>query len=98
MAFVLRRLAASVPVVFGITVVAFVLIHLVPGDPARAMLFGSNAGPEQIQALREQLGLTDPLWRQYLTFLGQLVHGDLGTSYVTNTPVTQELLSRTPST
>jgi peptide/nickel transport system permease protein len=98
MTFVLRRLAASVPVVFGITVVAFVLIHLVPGDPARAMLFGSNASPEQIQALREQLGLTQPLWQQYLTFMGQLLRGDLGTSYVTNSPVAQELLSRTPST
>ncbi|MCW2636473.1 MAG: Peptide/nickel transport system permease protein [Blastococcus sp.] len=97
-AFVFRRLVASVPVMIGITAIAFVLIHLVPGDPARAMLFGSNASPEQVQALREHLGLTKPLWQQYVTFIGQLLHGDLGTSYVTSSPVAQELLSRTPST
>jgi len=98
MGFVLRRLAASVPVIFGITVVAFLLIHLVPGDPAQAILFGSNATPEQIDALRDQLGLNAPLWQQYLTFLNQLLHGDLGTSFVTHNSVAHELLSRTPST
>jgi peptide/nickel transport system permease protein len=98
MAFVLRRLVASVPVVLGVTVVAFVLIHLVPGDPAQAILFGSNASPQQIADLREQLGLTQPLWQQYLSFLGQLAHGNLGTSYVTHNSVAHELLSRTPST
>jgi peptide/nickel transport system permease protein len=98
MAFVLRRLVASIPVVLGVTVVAFVLIHLVPGDPAQAILFGSNASPQQIADLREQLGLTQPLWQQYLSFLNQLVHGNLGTSYVTHNSVAHELLSRTPST
>jgi peptide/nickel transport system permease protein len=98
MAFVLRRLLASIPVVVGITVLAFLLIHLVPGDPAQAMLFGSNASPEQIQQLRDQLGLTRPLWHQYATFLGELLHGDLGTSYVTHNPVAHELISRAPST
>lgn len=98
MGFVLRRLAASIPVVVGITVVAFLLIHMVPGDPAQAILFGSNASPEQIAELRTRLGLDQPLWQQYLTFLNQLLHGDLGTSYVTNNPVASELLSRTPST
>nr|WP_294696431.1 ABC transporter permease [uncultured Friedmanniella sp.] len=98
MGFVLRRLAASVPVVLGITVVAFLLIHMVPGDPAQAILFGSNASPEQIADLRAQLGLDQPLWQQYLGFMGQLLQGDLGTSYVTNNPVADELLSRTPST
>jgi peptide/nickel transport system permease protein len=98
MTFVLRRLLASIPVVIGITIIAFLLIHLVPGDPAQAMLFGSNASPEQIDALRNQLGLTQPLWQQYLDFVGQLLHGDLGTSYVTHNPVAYELVSRTPST
>jgi peptide/nickel transport system permease protein len=98
MSFVLRRLLASIPVVIGITIIAFLLIHLVPGDPAQAMLFGSNASPEQIDQLRNQLGLTQPLWQQYLDFVGQLLHGDLGTSYVTHNPVAYELVSRTPST
>jgi peptide/nickel transport system permease protein len=98
MSFVLRRLLASIPVVIGITIIAFLLIHLVPGDPAQAMLFGSNASPEQIDQLRNQLGLTQPLWQQYLDFVGQLLHGNLGTSYVTHNPVAYELVSRTPST
>jgi peptide/nickel transport system permease protein len=98
MTFVLRRLLASIPVVIGITIVAFLLIHMVPGDPAQAMLFGSNASPDQVQELRVQLGLTEPLWHQYATFLGQLLHGDLGTSYLTHSSVAHELLSRAPST
>ncbi|NEA33855.1 ABC transporter permease [Streptomyces sp. SID13031] len=98
MTFVLRRLLASIPVIVGVTIVAFLLIHLVPGDPAQAMLFGSNATPEQIDELRNQLGLTQPLWQQYLDFFGQLLHGDLGTSYVTHNSVGYELVSRAPST
>jgi peptide/nickel transport system permease protein len=98
MEFVLRRLGAAIPVILGITVVAFLLIHLVPGDPAKVILFGSNATPKQIADLTRQLGLTQPLWSQYAHFLGQLLHGDLGTSYLTQTSVAHELLSRTPST
>jgi ABC-type dipeptide/oligopeptide/nickel transport system permease component len=98
MSFVLRRLLASIPVIVGVTIIAFLLIHLVPGDPAQAMLFGSNASPEQIDQLRDQLGLTQPLWQQYLTFAGDLLRGDLGTSYVTHNSVAYELVSRTPST
>lgn len=98
MSFVLRRLLASIPVIIGVTIIAFLLIHLVPGDPAQTMLFGSNASPEQINQLRDQLGLTQPLWQQYFTFAGDLLHGDLGTSYVTHNSVAYELVSRTPST
>ncbi len=98
LAYVLRRLAAAVPVVFGITIVAFLLIHLVPGDPAKILLFGTNATPAQLANLRRQLGLEDPLWRQYLSFISQLLHGDLGTSYLTQNSVAHEILSRTPST
>jgi peptide/nickel transport system permease protein len=97
-AFVLRRLAAVIPVIIGITVVGFLLIHLIPGDPAKVILFGSNAGPAQIAQLRTQLGLDQPLWRQYLDFLNQLLHGDLGTSYLTQNSVAHELFSRAPST
>lgn len=98
MTFVLRRLASMVPVLIGITLVAFLLIHLIPGDPAKVILFGSNATPEQIDQLRTQLRLDQPLWRQYLDFLGQLLHGDLGTSYLTQNSVAHELFSRAPST
>jgi ABC-type dipeptide/oligopeptide/nickel transport system permease component len=98
MMFVLRRLAAAIPVIIGVTIVAFLLIHLVPGDPAKVILFGSNASPQQIATLRAQLGLDQPLWRQYVDFVGQLLHGNLGTSYATQTSVAHELLSRAPST
>jgi peptide/nickel transport system permease protein len=96
--YVLRRLAAAVPVVIGITVVAFLLIHLVPGDPAKVILFGTDATPAQLASLRRQLGLEQPLWRQYADFVDQLLHGNLGTSYLTQNSVAHEILSRTPST
>ncbi|MDX6240425.1 MAG: hypothetical protein QOG10_5245 [Kribbellaceae bacterium] len=96
--FVLRRLSSAVPVVVGITVISFILVHIVPGDPAKVILYGSNASPEQIASLRQQLGLNDSLWRQYVDFAGQLLHGNLGTSYLTQNSVAFELLSRTPST
>ena len=62
------------------------------------MLFGSSPTPEQISNLRDQLGLSKPLWQQYVQFLGQLFHGNLGTSFATQNPVADELLSRAPST
>lgn len=96
--YVLRRLAAAVPVVIGITIVAFLLIHLVPGDPAKVILFGTDATPAQLASLRRQLGLEQPLWRQYADFVDQLLHGNLGTSYLTQNSVAHEILSRTPST
>jgi peptide/nickel transport system permease protein len=85
-------------VLLGVTLIAFLLIHLVPGDPAQEMLFGSSPTPEQISNLRDQLGLSKPLWEQYVQFLGQLFHGNLGTSFATQNPVADELLSRAPST
>jgi ABC-type dipeptide/oligopeptide/nickel transport system permease component len=97
-AFIARRLAAAVPVMIGITFVAFILIHLVPGSPAKVILYGSQATPQQIANLTSQLGLDQPWWEQYARFLGQLLRGNLGTSYLTQTPVAHELLSRTPST
>jgi len=97
-AFIARRLAAAVPVMIGITFVAFILIHLVPGSPAKVILYGSQATPQQIANLTSQLGLNQPVWEQYGRFLGQLLRGNLGTSYLTQTSVAHELLSRTPST
>jgi peptide/nickel transport system permease protein len=97
-AFIARRLAAAIPVMGGITFVAFILIHLIPGDPAKVILYGSQATPQQIATLTNQLGLNEPWWDQYGRFLGQLLSGNLGTSYLTQTSVAHELLSRTPST
>lgn len=77
--FLARRLAQLLPVLVGITLVAFSLLHLVPGDPARAIL-GQKAPQAAVDQLRQQLGLDQPLPHQYLTFLGRLLHGDLGES------------------
>jgi len=98
LAYILRRLAAALPVVLGITLIAFLLVHVVPGDPAKIILFGTDATPAQLANLRRQLGLEQPLWQQYVDFLKQLLHGNLGTSYLTQNSVAHEILSRTPST
>lgn len=94
----LRRLVSALPVLIGVTLIAFLLIHVVPGDPAKVILFGSNSTPQQIATLRSQLGLDQPLWHQYLDLVWRLLHGDLGTSYLTQNSVAHELLSRAPST
>jgi ABC-type dipeptide/oligopeptide/nickel transport system permease component len=96
--FVLGRLLLAVPVLLGVTVVSFMIIHLIPGNPAQAMLFGSNPTPQQVTDLENQLGLNDPIYQQYFTYLGGLLHGDLGTSFVTGRSVSDEILSRAPST
>ena len=85
-AYILRRLATLIPVLFGISVLVFTMIHLVPGDPAVTLL-GSHVTDQAVADLHHQLGLDHPLWRQYLTFLNRLLHGDLGTSYQTKTSV-----------
>ncbi len=95
--YILRRLALTVPVLIGVATLVFSLIHLVPGDPAQAML-GEGAAPADVVALRAKLGLDRPLYLQYATFASGLVHGDLGTSFRTNTPVAAMIAERMPAT
>ena len=95
--YVLRRLVHLLPVLFGITLVVFFMIHLVPGDPARTLL-GTRATEEGVAALRASLGLDQPLWSQYLSFLGRLVRGDLGESIFYNADVTGLVFERLPAT
>ncbi|WP_426244979.1 ABC transporter permease [Nocardioides sp. LHG3406-4] len=78
--YIVRRLAMLVPVLFGITLVVFLLVKLVPGDPAVTLL-GTHVTDEAVAALHEQMGLDQPWWHQYLTFLGNALQGDLGDSY-----------------
>lgn len=92
-----RRLALTVPVLLGVATLVFSLIHLIPGDPAQAML-GATAADADVAQLRRQLGLDRPLIVQYVSFLQGLLLGDLGTSLRTGTPVTVELLGRIPAT
>ncbi|MCA1563560.1 MAG: ABC transporter permease [Acidobacteria bacterium] len=95
--FLVRRLLFTIPVLLGVATLVFSLIHLVPGDPAESML-GDGASLEDIQALRERLGLDRPLIEQYGDYLGGLARGDLGTSLRYSTPVTAEIRSRVPNT
>ena len=78
--YLLKRLLSLIPVLFVVSLAIFLLIHLVPGDPAAAIL-GEEASPEQIAALRETLGFNDPLPLQYLRWVGGLFRGDWGTSF-----------------
>jgi len=81
-----RRLLHVLPVVIGITLASFVLIHLVPGDPIRIML-GAKAPAERVAAVKHELGIDRPLPQQYLSFVGGAVHGDLGESIILRRPV-----------
>jgi peptide/nickel transport system permease protein len=95
--FLIRRLLLTIPVLFGVATLVFSLIHLVPGDPAQAML-GDAAAPEDVARLRSRLGLDRPLTVQYTDFVAGLVRGDLGTSMRFNRPVTSVILERMPAT
>lgn len=95
--YIARRLLATIPVLFGLSIVLFAFIHLLPGDPAVALL-GQHATPELTARIREQLGLDRPLYVQYLQYLGQLLRGDLGKSVIDNRPVAQEFFLRFPGT
>ncbi|MDQ6885590.1 MAG: ABC transporter permease, partial [Candidatus Dormibacteraeota bacterium] len=77
----------------GVATLIFLLVHLLPGDPAR-VIAGVNATPADVERIRHQLGLDQPGWQQYLSFLGRLAHGDLGTSTHTLNPVTSEIAAR----
>jgi ABC-type dipeptide/oligopeptide/nickel transport system permease component len=92
-----RRLLLTIPVLLGVATLVFALIHLVPGDPAQAML-GEGASQEEVQKLRGQLGLDRPLPAQYWSFLKGIPRGDLGASLRYGTPVTTLILQRFPNT
>jgi len=91
--YILIRAAASVPVLLGITVIVFVILSLIPGDPATAIL-GSYATPENVARLNAQLGLDRPPVQRYFIWLGNLLQGDLGRSFSLNRPVIDEIMER----
>lgn len=86
-----------IPVILGVTLIIFIMLALTPGDPARQIL-GGEATEEQVEELREELGLNDPLPVRYVRYIWDMLHGDLGTSYSSKQPVTKELLERFPTT
>ena len=91
------RLALSVPMLLGMSVLVFLIIRLVPGDPVLAVL-GLNATPELVARLREDLGLNDPIYVQYVNWLTDLLHGDFGLDYRSNESIGRLLLDRLPVT
>ena len=95
--YLVRRFLVAIPTVFGVATVIFFLRALLPGDPA-IIIAGPQATPEAIANIRRQLGLDKPIWQQYLSFLGGLLHGDLGISTRTGAPVLQEIFTRAPYT
>ncbi|MBW8713668.1 MAG: ABC transporter permease [Acidobacteria bacterium] len=95
--YLIRRLLLTIPVMLGVATLVFALIHLVPGDPAQAML-GEAAPQADVIKLRHSLGLDQPLLTQYRTFLVGLAHGDLGTSFRYNAPVTAQIREKFPNT
>ncbi|MCC6935166.1 MAG: ABC transporter permease, partial [Thermomicrobiales bacterium] len=95
--YILRRLVQMVPVLFLVSLIVFSLLHLTPGDPAISML-GEEATPESVAALREKLGLDQPLPVQYVRWLGAVLQGDLGRSIRSNQPVSEAIFDRLPVT
>lgn len=96
--FILKRILALIPVLLGVSFIIFCLLYFTPGDPAEYML-GMDATEENIQELREELGLNEPFLVQYFNYIKNIVlHFDFGKSYTTKQSVTIELLQRVPAT
>ncbi len=91
--YILKRLVSAIPVLLGITIIVFLIMALIPGDPATAIL-GSYATPENVAKLNRDLGLDEPLVTRYFIWLGNMLTGDFGTSFSLNRPVIDEVLER----
>lgn len=94
---IFKRLALLLLVVFGVSLLSFLMSHIIPGDPAR-MIVGQRASEETLQQVRKQLGLDQPVWTQYFQYMKNLLTGDLGTSIHTQKPVLDDLLTFFPAT
>jgi len=92
-----KRVLAAVPTLLGVIVVVFLAVHFIPGDPVTAVL-GDRATAEQVARTRSELGLDQPLLRQFVDYLGRLAHGDLGVSIQSRQSVTEQILARLPAT
>jgi peptide/nickel transport system permease protein len=95
--YMLQRILIAIPVLFGVSLVVFLMMHSAGGDPAQQIL-GPRADPESVAELREEMGLNRPLAVQYAEFAGNAVQGDLGRSFRSNATVTDEILTRFPAT
>ena len=96
--FIARRGLAAIPTVLLISILAFGMLHLVPGDPAEIFLGENRSSPELLAQVRQDMGLDRPLHVQYLNYLGDTLRGDLGRSLNNGQPVAKEIANRLPST
>ncbi len=96
--YVIRRLLMTIPVLLGVSLIVFFMIHLTPGDPAEILMGEGFVSAEVLAQLREDLGLNRPLHVQYLSFIGNVLRGDLGTSYRSRRPIIEEIKDRFPVT
>jgi len=95
--YILQRILLAIPVIIGVSILVFFIIHLIPGDPIQIM-FGKNPDPVQIEKIQHLYGLDRPLWQQYFVWIGNFLKGDWGTSIRLDQPVRKMVLSRLPRT
>lgn len=95
--YIATRLALAIPTFLAVLTLVFLVVRVIPGDPATAAL-GDYASQEAVEALRERMGLNDPLYVQYFRFLGDLLRGDLGTSLITGQPISEQVMDVLPYT
>jgi dipeptide transport system permease protein len=98
LSFLLRRLLVLIPTYIGITLTAFIFIHIIPGDPILIMAGERGLPEEKYQELMHAYGFDQPIWKQYLDYIGQLLQGDFGKSFVTGRPVLDEFIELFPAT
>ena len=89
--YLIKRILHTIPVIFGVIVFTFILMYVVPGDPVLSMV-GERYDEATIQRLRDNLHLDDPLWKQFGNYVGNLLKGDLGNSFITMRPVANDLM------
>jgi len=97
LSYIIRRILSLIPVLIGVSIIVFLFIHMIPGDPVLAIL-GERASVENVERARHELGLDRPLWEQYFLYIGKIFHGDLGRSIRSNTPVAHEIVAKFPAT
>ena len=95
--YIIRRIVSLIPVLIGVSIIVFMFIHLIPGDPVLAIL-GERAAVENVERVRKQMGLDKPIWEQYFLYVGKVVQGDFGRSIRSNTPVMDEIRAKLPAT
>ena len=96
--FLLRRMALTIPTFVALMFVTFMLLRLVPGDPIEVRRGERGISPERLELLRHEMGLDQPVWKQFLDYAGGILHGDFGVSLVSKTPVLKEFLTLFPAT